>query len=321
MSHPDVSNTVYSTDSILPGFITSAEGILGGKCVEILRCVHSLAETANISPQTSLALALQTLDWLPTIPWDLSYCAGVPMMFPYGPELYELQSWSAAGDANHLRDSHTQAANLLSCKLAHMYNRVVPDDQAPAEQLHLPVQPHLILWYTHQPYLVPAPELHFMRPKWKGPTPAPHSALASRKLNQNLLHHLVVKRVMATTQHPKRAVRLMKMRPVLTAKPLGMGKAQTAEALTVKALAVAVRLQMRLTQRKTTTGKPKNPTARLKGQTLRAVPAPQKLMVRFQPEWPHQQRDQRRHADEGDQGRQPGLLSGTFTAQLGQQGY
>ena len=85
-------------------------------------------ETANISPQTSLTLALQTLDWLLTIPWDLSYCMGIPMMFTYGPELDELQSWSTAGDVNYLLYSHAQAANLLSCKLAHMYNGAGPDD-------------------------------------------------------------------------------------------------------------------------------------------------------------------------------------------------
>ena len=85
-------------------------------------------ETANLSPQTSLALALQILDWLPTIPWDLSYHAGVPMIFTYGPELFELQSWSAAGDVNYLLDSHAQATNLLSHKLAHMCDGVGPDD-------------------------------------------------------------------------------------------------------------------------------------------------------------------------------------------------
>ena len=119
-------------DSQLAGFITSAEGTLQGKCEEIWRCVHSLMETANISPQKSLALALQTLDWLPTIPWDLSYCTGTPMMLAYGPELYELQSWSAAGGANYLLDSHAQAANLLSRKLAGMYNGVGPDDPSPS---------------------------------------------------------------------------------------------------------------------------------------------------------------------------------------------
>ena len=71
------------------------------------------------------------------------------------------------------------------------------------------------------------------------------------------------------------------------AKPPGMGKAQMVEALTVKAPVAMVRLQMWLTQRKTMMGKPKDPAVRLKGQMLRAVPAPQKLMARFQPEWPH----------------------------------
>ena len=92
---------------------------------------------SNISPQTSLVLALQTLDWLPTIPWDLSYCVGIPMMFAYGPELYEFQSWSTAGDVNYLLDSHAQAANLLSCKLVCMYSGAGPDDPSPSRAASL----------------------------------------------------------------------------------------------------------------------------------------------------------------------------------------
>ena len=80
----------------------------------------------------SLALALQTLDWLPTIPWDLSYCVGIPLMFTYGPKLYELQPWSAAGDVDYLLESHTQATNLLSHKLACMCDRAGPDDPSPS---------------------------------------------------------------------------------------------------------------------------------------------------------------------------------------------
>ena len=129
-----------------------------------------------------------------------------------------------------------------------------------------------------------------MRPKLKGSTPVPCPAPAPRKLNQNLLQDQVVKTAMAATQHPERVARPIKrMRPALIAKPPGMGKAQTVKALTVKAPAVMLRLQMWLTQRKTMTGKLKDPAVRLKGQTLRVVPAPQKLMVRFQPEQPHQQ--------------------------------
>ena len=260
---------------------------LWDKCEETWRHIHSLTETANISPQTSLALALQILDWLPTIPFDLSYHACILMMFAYGLELHELQSWSAAGDVNYLLDSHAQTTNLLSNKLQACVMEWALMTPAPAEQLHLPVQPHLILWHTCQPDLIPTPGLHLARPKWKGPAPALHPAPAPRKLNQNLQDQ-GVKTAMAATQHPKRAVRPMKkMRPVSMVKPPGMGKAQTVEALTVKAPVVLVRLQVWLTQRKTTTGKPKDPAVRLKGQTLRTVQAPQKLIVRFQPEWPH----------------------------------
>ena len=126
----DASDVIFSH---LLSFITSAEDTLWDKCEEIWRHVHSLGETANISPQTSLALALQTLDWLPTIPWDFSYHVGITMTFTYSPELYELQSWSTAGDANYLLDSQAQAANLLSRKLTCMCDGVGPDDPSPSK--------------------------------------------------------------------------------------------------------------------------------------------------------------------------------------------
>ena len=42
-------------------------------------------------------------------------------MFTYGLELYELQTWGAAGDGGFHLDNHAWAANLLSHKLAHIH--------------------------------------------------------------------------------------------------------------------------------------------------------------------------------------------------------
>ena len=53
-------------------------------------------------------------------------------MFTYGPELYELQSWGAAGDGELLLDNHAQAANLLFHKLAHMHGRAGPNKPSPS---------------------------------------------------------------------------------------------------------------------------------------------------------------------------------------------
>ena len=72
-------------------------------------------------PQTGLSLALQILHWLPSIPWDLSYNVGIPMMFTYGPKLYKLQTWGVIEDGGFHLDNHAQAANLLSHKLAHIH--------------------------------------------------------------------------------------------------------------------------------------------------------------------------------------------------------
>ena len=131
----DTSDIIFSHllkyDSELATFLTSAEDTLRNKCEEIWRHVHNLAETANFSPQAGLSLALQVLNWLPNIPWDLSYHTGIPMMFAYGPELYGLQSLGTAGDGDFHLDSHAQATNLLSHNLVHMYSRVGPHAPSP----------------------------------------------------------------------------------------------------------------------------------------------------------------------------------------------
>ena len=90
----DVNDVIFSHllnyDSELANFINSAEDALKDKYDEIWGHVQSLVEAMNCSPQTGLSLALQILCWLPSIPWDLSYHAGIPTMFTYGPELYKL---------------------------------------------------------------------------------------------------------------------------------------------------------------------------------------------------------------------------------------
>ena len=131
----DANDIIFShllkCDPELVTFLTSAEDTLRNKCEEIWRCIHNLTETVNFSPQAGLSPALQVLSWLLNIPWDLSYHVGIPMMFAYGPELYELWSWGAAGDGAFNLDSHIQAANLLSHKLVCMYSRVGPHAPSP----------------------------------------------------------------------------------------------------------------------------------------------------------------------------------------------
>ena len=77
----DANEVIFSHllkyDTQLVAFISAAQGTLQAKCDEIWRCVHSLADTTNIPHRICLPLALQTLDQLPAIPWDLSYHAGI----------------------------------------------------------------------------------------------------------------------------------------------------------------------------------------------------------------------------------------------------
>ena len=94
-------------------------------------CLQSHGSSKLFS-QTGLSLVLQTLNWLPSIPWDLSYHVGIPMMFAYGPELFELHSWGSAGDGDLLLNNHSQATNLLSCKLACIHGRVGSNEPSPS---------------------------------------------------------------------------------------------------------------------------------------------------------------------------------------------
>ena len=132
----DANDIIFSHllkyDSELVNFLNSAEDTLKNKCDEIWGYIQSLVEAMNCSPQTGLSMALQTLHWLPSIPWHLSYHMGVPMMFAYGPELYEIQTLGATGDGGFHLDNHAWAANLLSHKLAHIHGRAGSDRASPS---------------------------------------------------------------------------------------------------------------------------------------------------------------------------------------------
>ena len=147
----DANEVIFSHllkyDTQLAAFISTTEGTLQAKHDEIWRHIHSLADTANIPHRICLPMALQTLDQLPAIPWDLNYHVGIPLMFANSPESYDFQTWSAARDGEYLLDNDTQATNLLSCKLARMADGAGPDDPSPD----------------------PTPELPFAKLKRKGP--------------------------------------------------------------------------------------------------------------------------------------------------------
>ena len=115
-------------DTQLAAFISATEGTLQAKSDEIWRHVHSLTDTANIPHRICLPLALQTLDQLPAIPWDLSYHASIPLMFAYGPESYNFQTWSATRDGDYHLDNDAWATNLLSHKLVLMAGGAVPSE-------------------------------------------------------------------------------------------------------------------------------------------------------------------------------------------------
>ena len=210
-------------------------------------------------------------------------------MFTYCPESYDFQTWSTAGDGDYLLDNNAWATNLLSCKLACMAGRAGLDDPSPSK-----AAPPAILTSSATP-LSPAhapSRSHSRTPthetERKGLALALHPAPTPRRPNPSPWSPQGVKMVMTVTQYPKRAVSLKKkMKQTLTAEPQVTMKAQVA--LTGKVL-VVTKFQMLMARKKTLMRKPMNPAVRLKGQTLKAAPALQNLMMKFQPKQPHLQR-------------------------------
>ena len=217
----DANEVIFSHllkyDTQLVAFISATEGTFQAKHDEIWRHIHSLMNTHRIC----LPLALQTLDQLPAIPWDLSYHTGIPLMFTYGPESYDFQTWSAARDGDYHLDNDAWVTNLLSCKLACMADGAGPNNPSPiraASPADLASSATPPLQHIHHPD--PTPELPFMRLKRKGLTLALHPAPTPRRPNLGLRLPQMVKTAMMATQHPKRATSLKrKMRWTPTAEP------------------------------------------------------------------------------------------------------
>ena len=279
----DTNEVIFSHllkyDTQLVAFISTAEGTLQAKRDEIWRHVHSLADTANIPHRICLPLALQTLDQLPAIPWDLSYHVGIPLMFARDPESYNFQTWNAAGDGEYLLDNDAWATNLPSRKLVHMADGASPDDPSPIRAASPAGSAMPPLQHTHHPD--PTPELPFARLKRKClalvlcPAPTP------RRPNPSPWLPRMVKMVMMVTQHPKRAMSLKKkMRWTPMVEPQMTAKAQMVAALMGTVLAVAAKFQMLMAKMKTLTGKLMNLTVRLKSQMLKAAPALQNPMMK-----------------------------------------
>ena len=301
-------------DSQMAAFISAAEGTLQVKHDEIWRCVHSLMDTANIPHRICLPLALQTLDQLPAIPWDLSYHVGIPLMFTYGPKSYDFQTWITTKDGDYLLDNNAQATNLLSHKLACMAGVAGPDNSSsiraasPAGLAGSATPP---LQHIHHPD--PTSELQFARLKRKGLILAPCPAPTPRRPNPSPQSPQTVKTVMMVTQHPKRAMSLKrKIRWTQMAEPQMTVKAQMVAPLMGEILVVAVKFQTLMARMKTLIEKLMNPAVKLKSQMLKVAQALQNLMMKLQPKQPTCKEDPRKQAQH---------LPDVFTAPLGQQGF
>ena len=206
-------------------------------------------------------------------------------MFAYGPQSYNFQTWSTAGDGNYLLDNDAWATNLMSHKLAHMAGRADPDDPSPIRAASpaslassaVPLSP------AHSPS-----RSHCRTPiyetKKKGLALALHPAPTPRRPNLIPWLPLMVKMVMTATQHPKRATSLKrKMKKTLTVEPQMIVKAQMAAALMRMVLVTVAKFPTLMARMKTLTGKLINPTVRLKSQVLKAAPALPNPMMPKQP--------------------------------------
>ena len=278
----DANEVIFSHllkyDTQLAAFISTVKGTLQAKHDEIWRCIYSLADTVNIPHRICLPLAFQTLDQLPAIPWDLSYHAGIPLMFAYGPESYDFQTWSNAGGGEYLLDNNAWATNLLPTSWRIWLMGWDQTTRVQSELPHQLAQPCPPLQHIHHPD--PAPELPFATLKRKGLALALHPAPIPRRPNPSPRLPQMVKAAMMATRHPKRATSLRKkIRQTLMAEPKMTAKAQMVTALTRKALVAVAKLPM-LMLTKTWTVKLMNPAVRLKSQMLKAAPALQNLMTK-----------------------------------------
>ena len=122
-----------------------------------------------------------------------------------------------------------------------------------------------------------------MKRKWKGLTPALHPASASRKLNQNLLQDQVVKTVTAAFQEGSET---NEEEASSNGKAFGDGEgsdgrsSDSEDSSSNGEIAYAADPE-------------EDHDREAKGSSSKAdesVPAPQKVMVRFQPEWPNWQK-------------------------------
>ena len=64
--------------------------------------------------------------------WDLSFHMGIPSMFAYGPEVYELHPWGGVGDCRFNLDTDTHTVNFLTQRLADLHNRSSPKETCPS---------------------------------------------------------------------------------------------------------------------------------------------------------------------------------------------
>ena len=135
--------------------------------------------------------------------WDLSYCTGIPLMFAYGPESYDLQTWGTARDKEYLLDN-----NLLSHKLACMAGGASQMTPSPAELLHQLAQACSSLQHIH--HVDPTPNFQLTGQKRTGPTLTLCPASIPRKPNLGPPSLWAARMVMMVTQHPKRAASLKK---------------------------------------------------------------------------------------------------------------
>ena len=87
----------------------------------------------ELLPLTCLSMLLQILQWLPSIPWDLSFYMGVPSMFAYGQEVYELHPWGGMGDGEFNLNTDTHAISLLTQKLAELCDGAGSDKVPPSK--------------------------------------------------------------------------------------------------------------------------------------------------------------------------------------------
>ena len=276
----DANEVIFSHllkyDTQLAAFISTAEGTLQAKHDEIMRRIHSLADTANIPHRICLPLALLTLDSMEP-----------QLLCRHSPDVGLWPRVIQLPDLEYLLDNDARATNLLSSKLVHMADGAGPDNPnpiraaSPAGSAVAPSQAH-------------SPSRSCSRtPICETEKERSHSSSASSTHSQETKPESLVTSDSEVGNNNDSASQEGNESEETDEVDSDIGVRDDSEDSDGDGSDEEGSdggNQWLMARMKTLMGKPMNPAVRLKGQMLKAAPTLQNPMMKLRPKQPHLQR-------------------------------